>query len=59
MTDLKMREMKRVCPMDVPMALQANIIELIEEGFSEVEIKLFIRTQVEKSLVFLEEYVAC
>ena len=53
-----MREMKRVCPMDVPMALQANIIELIEEGFSEVEIRLFIKAQVEKSLVFLEEYVA-
>lgn len=58
MTDLKMREMKRVCPMDVPMALQANIIELVEEGYSEVEIKLFIKAQMEKSLQFLEQYVA-
>jgi hypothetical protein len=58
MTDLKMREMKRVCPMDVPTALQANIIELIEEGYSEIEIKLFIKSQMEKSLQFLEQYVA-
>jgi hypothetical protein len=57
-TDLKVREMTRVCMMDVPKALQANIIDLVEEGYSELEIRLFIQTQMEKSLQFLKEYVA-
>ena len=58
MTDLKMKEMDRVCMMDVPRALQANIIDLVEEGYSELEIRLFIQAQAEKSLQFLKEYVA-
>ena len=39
-------------------ALQGCIIDLVEEGYSELEIKLFIQTQVAKSLEFLNEYVA-
>lgn len=58
MTDLKMTQMHKACAENLTMGLQSIIIDLVEEGYSEVEIKLFIKAQTEKSLQFLEEYVA-
>jgi hypothetical protein len=58
MSDLKINQMHKACSENLDLTLQSIIIDLIEEGYSEAEIKLFIQAKVEKSLEFLKEYVA-
>ena len=56
MTDLKIKQMEDVSKL--PTNLQGAIIELVEEGYSEVEIKKYLSIKFKDAQNFLEEYLA-
>lgn len=56
MTELKMQQMVRVY--DVKKHLFDAVIELAEEGYSEIEIKAYIKEIVSQTNEFVEEYLA-
>lgn len=56
MTELKMQQMVRVY--DVKKHLRDAVIELAEEGYSEIEIKAYIKEIVSQTNEFVEEYLA-
>jgi len=56
MTDLKIKQMSAVSKL--PTNLQGAIIELVEEGYSEVEIKKYLDIKFKDAQNFLEEYLA-
>jgi len=56
MTDLKIKQMDDVSKL--PTNLQGAIIELVEEGYSEVEIKKYLSIKFKDAQTFLEEYLA-
>jgi hypothetical protein len=56
MTELKMQQMIRVY--DLKRHLQAATIELVEEGYSETEIKVYFKKAFSESFEFVEEYLA-
>jgi len=56
MTELKMQQMVRVY--DVKKHLRDAVIELAEEGYSEIEIKAYIKKIVSQTNEFVEEYLA-
>lgn len=56
MTDLKIEQMSAVSKL--PTNLQGAIIELVEEGYSEVEIKKYLNIKFKDAQNFLEEYLA-
>lgn len=56
MTELKMQQMVRVY--DVRKHLFGAVIELTEEGYSEIEIKAYIKEIVSQTNEFVEEYLA-
>jgi len=56
MTDLKIKQMDDVSKL--PTNLQGAIIELVEEGYSEVEIKKYLSIKFKDAQNFLEEYLA-
>jgi len=56
MTELKMQQMVRVY--DVKKHLCDAVIELAEEGYSEIEIKAYIKEIVSQTNEFVEEYLA-
>ena len=56
MTDLKIKQMEDVSKL--PTNLQGAIIELVEEGYSEVEIKKYLNIKFKDAQNFLEEYLA-
>ena len=55
MTDLKIKQMDDVSKLHIN--LQGAIIELVEEGYSEVEIKKYLDTKFKVAQNFLEEYL--
>ena len=56
MTDLKIKQMDDVSKLHIN--LQGAIIELVEEGYSEVEIKKYLSIKFKDAQNFLEEYLA-
>ena len=56
MTERKIETMNKVY--DLRLHLQAATIELVEEGYSDVEIKAFLKVLFSKSSEFVEEYWA-
>ena len=56
MTDLKIEQMENVSKLHIN--LQGAIIELVEEGYSEIEIKKYLDTKFKDAQNFLEEYSA-
>ena len=56
MTDLKIKQMSDISKLHVN--LQGAIIELVEEGYSEVEIKKYLDIKFKDTQTFLEEYLA-
>ena len=56
MTDLKIEQMDDVSKLHIN--LQGAIIELVEEGYSEIEIKKYLDTKFKDAQNFLEEYLA-
>lgn len=56
MTELKMQQMVQVY--DVKKHLRDAVIELAEEGYSEIEIKAYIKEIVSQTNEFVEEYLA-
>jgi len=56
MNDLKIKQMDDVSKLHIN--LQGAIIELVEEGYSEVEIKKYLDTKFKVAQNFLEEYLA-
>jgi cytochrome c-type biogenesis protein CcmH/NrfF len=56
MTNLKVEQMNAVAKL--PTNLQGAIIELVEEGYSEVEIKKYLSIKFKDAQNFLEEYLA-
>jgi hypothetical protein len=56
MNDLKIEQMSAVSKLHVN--LQGAIIELVEEGYSEVEIKKYLDIKFKDAQTFLEEYLA-
>ena len=56
MTNLKIEQMNAVSKL--PTNLQGAIIELVEEGYSEIEIKKYLDTKFKDAQNFLEEYLA-
>jgi len=56
MNDLKIKQMSDISKLHVN--LQGAIIELVEEGYSEVEIKKYLDTKFKDAQTFLEEYLA-
>jgi len=56
MTELKMQQMVRVY--DLKKHLRDAVIELAEEGYSEIEIKAYIKEIVSLTNEFVEEYLA-
>ena len=56
MTNLKVEQMNAVAKL--PTHLQGAIIELVEEGYSEVEIKKYLSIKFKDVQNFLEEYLA-
>ena len=56
MTDLKTKQMEDVSKLHIN--LQGAIIELVEEGYSEVEIKKYLSIKFKDAQNFLEEYSA-
>ena len=55
MNDLKIKQMDDVSKLHIN--LQGAIIELVEEGYSEVEIKKYLDTKFKVAQNFLEEYL--
>lgn len=58
MSDMKRNQMKKDCGVSLAEHLQGAVINLVEEGYSEIEIKQFIQIQMEKTLLFVSEYIA-
>jgi hypothetical protein len=56
MKNLKFEQMNAVSKLHVN--LQGAIIELVEEGYSEVEIKKYLDIKFKDTQTFLEEYLA-
>jgi hypothetical protein len=56
MNDLKIKQMDDVSKLHIN--LQGAIIELVEEGYSEVEIKKYLDVKFKDAQTFLEEYLA-
>lgn len=56
MSELKMQQMVRVY--DLKKHLRDAVIELTEEGYSEIEIKAYIKEMVSQTNEFIEEYLA-
>jgi len=56
MNDLKIKQMDDVSKLHIN--LQGAIIELVEEGYSEVEIKKYLDIKFKDAQTFLEEYLA-
>ena len=56
MTDLKIKQMDDVSKLHIN--LQGAIIELVEEGYSEIEIKKYLNIKFKDAQNFLEEYLA-
>jgi hypothetical protein len=56
MTDLKIKQMDDVSKLHIN--LQGAIIELVEEGYSEIEIKKYLSIKFKDAQNFLEEYLA-
>ena len=56
MTDLKTKQMEDVSKLHIN--LQGAITELVEEGYSEFEIKKYLSIKFKDAQNFLEEYLA-
>ena len=56
MTERKIDQMSRVY--DLRLHLQAATIELVEEGYSDIEIKAFLKVLFSETTEFVEEYWA-
>lgn len=56
MTERKINQMSRVY--DLRKHLQAATIELVEEGYSDIEIKAYFKVLFSESSEFVEEYWA-
>ena len=56
MTERKIDQMSRVY--DLRLHLQAATIELVEEGYSDIEIKAYFKEVVAETIEFVEEYWA-
>jgi hypothetical protein len=56
MTERKIETMNRVY--DLRKHLQASTIELVEEGYSDIEIKAFFKELFAETTEFVEEYWA-
>ena len=56
MTERKIDQMSRVY--DLRKHLQAATIELVEEGYSDIEIKAYFKEVVAETIEFVEEYWA-
>jgi len=56
MTNLKVEQMNAVAKL--PTNLQGAIIELVEEGYSEIEIEKYLNIKFKDAQNFLEEYLA-
>ena len=56
MTERKIDQMSRVY--DLRLHLQAATIELVEEGYSDIEIKAFFKVLFSETTEFAEEYWA-
>ena len=56
MTELKMQQMEKVY--NLRKHLQAATIELVEEGYSDIEIKAYFKAVVSDANEFVEEYWA-
>jgi len=58
MTNLKTQHIDKLTATKLTSAIQGIIIDLVEEGYSEVEIKKYLEEKHKNSLIFLKEYVA-
>ena len=58
MSELKLQQMHKACSKNLDSTLQSVIIDLVEEGYTEQDIKIFLKEKMEESLKFLEQYVA-
>ena len=56
MTERKIETMNKVY--DLRLHLQAATIELVEEGYSDIEIKAYFKEVVAETIEFVEEYWA-
>ena len=56
MIERKIDQMSRVY--DLRLHLQAATIELVEEGYSDIEIKAYFKEVVAETIEFVEEYWA-
>ena len=56
MTDLKIKQMDDVSKLHIN--LQGAIIELVEEGYSDIEIKAYFKELFSEANQFTEEYWA-
>ena len=56
MTERKIETMNKVY--DLRKHLQAATIELVEEGYSDIEIKAYFKEVVDETIEFVEEYWA-
>jgi len=54
---LKDQQMNKVVSKDLELYIQGNIIELVEEGYTEQDIKDFLMKKMQFGLEFLEEYI--
>jgi hypothetical protein len=54
---LKDQHMNKVVSKDLELYIQGNIIELVEEGYTEQDIKDFLMKKMIFGLEFLEEYI--
>jgi hypothetical protein len=54
---LKDKQMEKSCSKDLELYIQGNIIELVEEGYTEQDIKEFLLKKMQFGLEFLEEYI--
>jgi hypothetical protein len=54
---LKDQHMNKVVSKDLELYIQGNIIELVEEGYTEQDIKDFLMKKMVFGLEFLEEYI--
>ena len=58
MSELKLQQMHKACSENLDLTFQSVIIDLVEEGYTEQDIKIFLKEKMEESLKFLEQYVA-
>jgi len=55
---LKSQQIDKLLGQQLDKALQGAIIEMIEEGYSEIDVRQYIQNKVKNALEFLEEYSA-